>query len=113
MNKTYLCARCGAVFKFQTEPKFCPGCGCGEIRVHHKKAEETAKRTIEDCNKLIERIEPIWEEYVRLMAEYEDKMQVLRQYKKRGIISEESIPVMKKRTIASELKELRAKKRSS
>ena len=49
----------------------------------------------------------MWNGYARQYAVVENKMQLLRQYKKRGIITDDEIPKIVKPKLADKLREYR------
>lgn len=113
---SYYCISCGGSFKALQEPNFCPVCGKSDLRKGTYKAIETAFSTIADCIELSKELAEAWENYIKLLAVYEDKMQLLRVYKKRGIIKEEEIPRyadFKSKGIAQAVKEYRKDRRDS
>lgn len=105
----YKCKNCNAGFRLARRPAFCPFCGSNKIGLDHGKARETGLALIAECNAIAVSLEELWAQYIKLLAEYENKMQTLRVYKKRGIIKEEELPRYNKPTLKNELAALRAK----
>ena len=58
-------------------------------------------------------MESIFASYMAQRVKVEAKMQTLRTYQRRGIISKEEMPVMSKPTLHEELKKYRARERAS
>ena len=102
--KTYKCRNCGKGFRLATNPLFCPFCGGNKIEIN-VKARETASQLIRECEELIRILDPMWDEYVGILAMYEIKMRTLRSYKKRGIVSDEELPRHEKRHLRDALME--------
>lgn len=107
------CEKCGTVFTLADSPKFCPVCGCGDFinAAEHKKAKQTAEKICHELSVMIPEIEAAWNKYAQLQARYEEKVQTLRQYKHRGIITEEEIPKPNKKQVQTLLREIRANKK--
>ncbi len=79
---------------------------CGER--FNSRSLSRAQEAIERCEELTQRMEPLWEEYVKLAAEREDEIQILRQYKRRGIIRD--YPHYQKPKLAEALSNYRKEK---
>lgn len=113
------CAGCGANYQAEMEfsPCFCGRCGSSEINVNaiKSKARIHAEDKMHELDGLLPKVIEVRKEWIKLMAEYEDSMQLLRVYKKRGIVSQEEVSAysMKnesKRTLAEEIKSYRKEK---
>lgn len=107
----YRCRNCGSVCRSENKNLFCMNCGSIKIKRYGKKARENAIQIIAELEELNERLVPLWEEYIELSAQREDRMQTLRVYKKRGIISDDEIPRYKNETMRNALASYRTKKR--
>ncbi len=110
---TYRCSACGKIFKDETKPHFCPRCGgSGVLLRYGSKSRETALRYIDEIREQHDEAMYFWRAFAKRYAVVEDKMQTLRVYEKRGIISGDDIPKLKRPSLSNALKEYRAKKNS-
>ena len=116
------CTGCGSSYEVDMSfrPGFCVKCGCGDERVAVAPVKNKARLRAEDAMMHLDEIGPKMEAareaYLALMVEYEDELQLLRQYKKREIVSEEEVNEYavrgyKRISLNDALKEYRAKKR--
>ena len=78
----------------------------------HEKAFNHAQECIARCNALIPALEATQAAYLDLLGQYEKEMQILRMYKRRGVIMEEDIPKYSKKKLPETLKAARHKKRN-
>ena len=106
--RKYMCCSCSHVFSSSIEPKFCPLCGKSEFSHPDTKARRTALEYIEQVKQDQEVMLAMWNGYERQYAVVENMMQLLRQYKKRGIITDDEIPKIVKPKLADKLREYRA-----
>ena len=120
MKYTVSCAGCGCWYEVDLAfaPKFCAECGSGEIDVWpvKTKARVHAEEVMVALTELRPRLLEAKEAWIALTAEYEDGLQLLRVYKKRGIVTAEELEpylVAKEnvKNINEALKEYRARKR--
>lgn len=113
------CMSCGENYTMVAEcaPKFCMQCGSMAIKPTEVKTKSRIRA--EESMRRLEELQPEFEEkylaYSDVRARYEDELQVLRQYKKRGIVLQEeldkySIRNMDRISMNDELKGVRAKK---
>ncbi len=112
------CAGCGyhARISVDREPRFCPQCGSAEMVVTKEtpKSRITAEAKMAELDVLRPRLEAAWDEYSALRSEYEDLMQFLVVYKRRGIVSDEEWTRYRidwKTKLNEELKKYRDRKR--
>lgn len=94
----YKCRNCGYAVRLPKVPKYCPQCGSNEISKSNDRARTTALKLIDECNDIIAKLEPLLNETVVLQNELEQRMQTLRTYKRRGIITANEIPTYEKAT---------------
>lgn len=73
------------------------------------KARIRADELIGECGVLATQLETMYEMYGKVYAEYERRMQILRTYKSRGIVTEGELPKIRKRGLDEQLRELRNK----
>lgn len=108
MNR-YYCQSCGMEHIFSHPPKFCPDCGNMNTMVKdNRKARETALRKIDELKtEDIPAMESIFSSYMAQRVAVEVKMQTLRTYKRRGIVSEEEMPVLERPRLQEKLAEYR------
>lgn len=108
---TYRCSACGKIFKDETKPNFCQCCGRPEVFLRYgSKARETALRYIDEVRKLHDEAMIPWRLFAKRYAIIEDKMQVLRVYEKRGVISSDEVPKLRRPSLSEALKGYRDKK---
>ena len=110
-SRRYVCDDCGARFGCSGVAKFCPSCGGAWVRADRERAKDRAQKYIAECKELVEKAEAAFNAYAEIYCEYEFRVQTLRQYKKRGIITDEQIPRMGKPHVAEKLKEYREKRK--
>ena len=113
------CPNCGTeyVVKMNFEPGFCIKCGSDLVNVSpvKTKSRERAEKAMGRLVELGPTLEAAREAWVELLVAYEDELQILRQYKKRGIVSAEelenfSLKNFYKKNTSELLKEYRRKK---
>lgn len=109
----YICDSCGASFNFAIVPSFCPICGKeGAAARDMRRAKETAQRLIAELNgEDIPVLESLHAGYIAQLAKINAKMETLRQYKKRGIVAPEEMPVVVLKSARDALKEYREQRR--
>lgn len=108
--KNYLCGNCGASFRLASKPNYCPACGADRVLRNDLKGRKYA---LEQAARLLElkpQLEKAFGEYAELYGEMEAIRITLRQYKRRGIITESEIPVIEKPNLAEKLREYREKR---
>lgn len=112
MNR-YLCDSCGASFNFSVVPSFCPICGKeSSVTRDMRKAKATAQRLIAELNSEdIPVLESLHAGYIAQLAKINAKLETLRQYKKRGIVSPEEMPVVVLKSAREALKEYREQRK--
>lgn len=112
MNR-HICDACGFSFNFSQVPSFCPKCGKeGAAARDTRKAKETARRMIAELNgEDIPVLESLHAGYIAQLAKINAKLETLRQYKKRGIVSQEEMPVIVLKSARDALKEYREQRR--
>lgn len=112
MNR-YLCDSCGASFNFAIAPSFCPICGKeSSVSRDMRKAKATAQRLIAELNgEDIPVLESLHAGYIAQLAKINAKLETLRQYKKRGIVAQEEMPVVVLKSARDALKEYREQRR--
>ena len=112
MNR-YICDSCGASFNFSVVPSFCPICGKeSSVTRDIRKAKATAQRLIAELNgEDIPVLESLHAGYIAQLAKINAKLETLRQYKKRGIVAPEEIPVVVLKSARDALKEYRKQRR--
>ena len=112
MNR-YICDSCGFSFNFAQAPSFCPKCGKeGAAARDTRKAKETARRMIAELNdEDIPVLESLHAGYIAQLAKINAKLETLRQYKKRGIVAPEEMPVVVLKSARDALKEYREQRR--
>lgn len=78
------------------------------------RARERAELAMRRIRTMEPTIQTAWEMYVRAWAAYEDEMQVLRQYKKRGHVTVEEVEAhtLKRKSLADGLKRYREGKKN-
>lgn len=108
--KQYICGSCKQRVRLSKKPMCCPFCCSEKIFPDNEKAKKHAISKIEELKNLIPQIDSTWNAYVEVSAKYEDIMQTLRQYAKRGIIDKMDIPKVEKKHLAVALKEYRESK---
>lgn len=91
----YRCEKCGTEFYITVKPSFCAVCGSDQIYKGSKKAFETAKRYLDECNSLIPQIEETHAKLTELYIRYMTVHETLKTYASRGIISKDKVPVFK------------------
>lgn len=114
------CGNCGYMAKITVDvvPAFCPQCGSNGIFVDIEKPKSrvTAESKMVELDELRPRLESAWNEYWGLRVAYEDLLQFLVVYKRRGIVSEEELSqyrvndLCRKQDLNAAIKEYRAKK---
>ena len=109
----YICDSCGASFNFAIAPSFCPICGKeGAVARDMRRAKETAQRLIAELNgEDIPVLESLHAGYIAQLAKINAKLETLRQYKKRGIVAPEEMPVVALKSAREALKEYREQRR--
>lgn len=108
---TFCCVACGKTVKDTVKPNYCPKCGKSELRYYYdSRSRETALRYISEIQERYRDALMFWKAFAKRYAVIEDKMQILRVYEKRGVISSEEIPSLDKPSLSSALKEYRAEK---
>ena len=107
----YLCMACNTSFNYSAQPKFCPNCGGQDIQRDHGKAALRAREGIAKCRSLLPEVEARYQYFMEVYVEYEDTMQMLRVYKKRGVISAADLPSVFRPKLADSLKAHRLAKR--
>lgn len=114
------CDRCGMAAEVEASrvPSFCVSCGNDLIDITpvRSKARMRAELAMARLETLAPRMVEAREWWLSALVEYEDEMQILRQYKKRGIVTEDeveryAVSGYKKVQINEALKEYRAKKK--
>ena len=75
------------------------------------KAFNHAQECIMRCNALIPALEATQSAYLDLLGQYEKEMQILRMYKRRGVITQEDMPKYSKKKLNETLKSARQKER--
>ena len=112
------CAGCGyrAKIAVDVEPRYCPQCGSADmiVTVVKSKSRITAEEKMAELDTLRPRLEAAWDEYYALRTAYEDLMQFLVVYKRRGIVSDDEwrrYRIDWKSELNGELKKYRAGKR--
>ena len=117
MKYRITCTRCGREYELSGDlpPKFCPVCG-GAAKLVKSKARVRAEEAMVKLEKLSPKVEEAYEWWLAAIVEYEDELQVLRQYEKRGVLSRSELePYSSKKfrrvSLNEALKEYRAKKR--
>ena len=107
----YCCVDCLEEIKIKTKPNFCPYCGSQKLQLMSKQ-RETALKLIAELENLKEEHNRILSDYAEIRAEIEYRAVSLRQYKKRGVISADELPVFEKPKINEYLKEYREKRKT-
>lgn len=108
----YICSNCNKGFTTDSQVSYCPHCASSNIEVaEHAKSRQTAKEKTLELLRIKEQMDEKYAEYVSLYVQAESILQVLRQYKHRGIITDEEIPSLKKPKLADALKEYRQKQK--
>ena len=89
------CDKCGADYEVEMgfAPGFCVKCGFDLPTVEEvkSKARLCAEGWMKELDELRPGVLAARDEWLRRMAEYEDKLQLLRIYKNRGIITQEEL----------------------
>lgn len=87
------CEKCHADYSVDVPftPGFCAQCGNDHVAVSPVKTKSrfTAEEKMRKLDKLRPRLDAAWNEYFALRVEYEDGLQVLAQYHKREIVSDD------------------------
>ena len=107
-SKKYVCSDCGAGFTFSWEPSYCPKCGSADIGPDREKAKARMQKSVDRCWELLPQIEEAFSEYIWLVGEYEDNLQLIRQYKRRGVKLGATVHTLWKPKINNVLKAYRA-----
>ena len=114
------CPNCGTeyVVKMDFEPGFCIKCGSDLVNGSpvKTKSRERAEQAMLKLDSLVPAINEARRNLIGFLVEYEDELQVLRQYKRRGIVSEEetekySLKQFYKPNMTELLKKYRSEKR--
>lgn len=113
MNRQYVCTDCGFSMYCKDEPVYCPKCGQATLTTDNVRAWKYALVCKSRCQELLPELEAKYADFMETYVVYEDSMQVLRQYKKRGILSDDDLPTLFKPRLADSLKEYRRKKREA
>lgn len=97
-------------------PRYCPQCGSDAVIVEivKSKSRVTAEMKMAELDDLRPQLEAAWNAYYELRTAYEDRMQFLVVYKRRGIVSESEwlrYRIDWKSELNDELKKYRAGKR--
>lgn len=89
------CPKCGRTYELEMglKPVFCAKCGDRNITVSPVKTKSRvrAEEAMNHMDQIRPRLEKAHRVYVELMGEWEFEMQILRQYKKRGIVTEDEV----------------------
>ena len=93
MKKKYdiSCPDCGATYTLGFPASYCAECGSGRIMVSvvKGKARVTAERKMVELDEIRPLLELVRSEYFKVRVEYEDALQFLAQYYRRGIVTRE------------------------
>lgn len=106
----YICNDCKEVFAATKKPKCCPFC-LSEKLICNGKSRQTALPLIKQCNQLTAQLDELMAKYKPIYLERECILSTLRIYKRRGIITEEEMPKIKRENIQKELAEYRKKRK--
>lgn len=110
MAKKYYCPDCKVTFSSSVEPRFCLHCGSAKVQRDMQAARAKADALLKSVQHLTSEIEQVWEMLIPLLAERADKMNSLRQYKTRGVITQEEIPTIERMNLGEAMKAYRARK---
>lgn len=115
------CEKCGADYDVDVEftPGFCGQCGNHRIDLTRVKTKGriTAESKMEELESIRPRLGNAWNEYFAVRVEYEDVLQFLAQYHKRGLITEAEYDKYRvkeqglKKDLSKAVAELRKKRR--
>lgn len=85
------CPDCGATYTLGFPASYCAACGSGRIMVSEikGKARITAESKMAVLDEIRPRLESARSEYFKIRVEYEDTLQFLAQYHRRGIVTRE------------------------
>lgn len=112
------CSACENTYTIEADfvPMHCMKCGSPvEASPAKTRARIRAEISMYNLRTIIPKVEDARREWISCLAEYEDEMQLLRQYKKRGVVSEEELQkfAYKKTSERDALRELRARKNNT
>lgn len=117
------CEKCRADYVVDVDfvPGFCAQCGNDHAVVtpFKTKSRVTAESKMQELDNLRPRLDAAWNEYFAMRVEYEDALQFLAQYHKRGIVSADEYNSRKlkyqsvKKELNEALKEFRAKRQET
>lgn len=106
-KRKYICSDCKKDFTVNSMPKCCPYCGGTNIGTNKKKSEIHAAEIITQMRELRTAVETAWQTYTIEYVRFEALRQKAVTYARRGIISENDIPTIRKTKLADELKAYR------
>ena len=102
----YVCKDCNSCFSTLKQPNCCPMCASLNI-TPISKARSTAMRLIDECNEITKQIDDLMSKYTELYCERETRLNTLRVYKRRGIVSDTEVPHIKRQNLQAQLSEYR------
>ena len=120
MKYKVVCFDCGKEYEVETAdcPRFCLSCGASNVDAAPIKTKSRirAEESMRKLDSLIPKMMEAREIWFAVIVEYEEEMHILRQYKRRGIVSEEevshySVSRYNKISLNDALKEYRAEKK--
>lgn len=94
MKLSVKCRVCGDEYNLNQnfKPCFCAKCGAGDILVTDRGVSRLrAETAMQNLDELMPTLEEAYRAYIEVAAKWESEMQILRQYVRRGIISEEEM----------------------
>lgn len=106
-KRKYICSDCKNDFMVNSMPKCCPYCGGINIGTNKKKSEIHAAEIITQMRELRTAVETAWQTYTIEYVRFEALRQKAVTYARRGIISENDIPTIRKTKLADELRTYR------
>ena len=107
----FRCKKCFTDIEMNSQPNFCPNCGSNEIIRQRTPARITCEKKIAELENLLPKVEKAYKEYFNLYIQAVDIYTYLRQNKKRGNVTEDEIPHLKKPNINKSLSEFRKQRR--
>ena len=110
-NNQYVCMKCGEKIRVSKAPKYCPFCGADSLERDNSAAKKYGEEMIRQATELVPQIEAAQEQYISLLAQFEDLMQKIRKYVIRGAIDPERVPKIEKIALRTALAEHRKKLR--
>lgn len=111
IRKEFICNDCGVCQRYSKVPNFCSNCGSQNIVQNSAVAVRHAKELITKMNVMIPEIEAAYNLYLEKFIEFENIRRVVVGYAKRGHITTDEVPILKRKRVIDALYEYRAKRK--